>query len=281
MESPETDMHTERFRGASQLLLKAVIGATENGVVREYFTEQACWEAPLRQQFCDLASRLREQGECGGAMMVALRQLNESYRAGFMFEHLPVLHGSLLVTLRECDWLLNAPPPLLDCGADESRRIANVVVEVLKLTRAGGGKRPYSLVTKFLHFCFPDTFALYDSQAGRSIQMWAVFAFDDAVQEGKEAAARFDEAGLADTNGRRYRSVLDFYRGVWAANEATVRTALASKASEIQDRIRAESGQRDARVTALDLIDKLLWQANGNPIRLGLAVPPAAKHLGR
>jgi hypothetical protein len=164
-----------------------------------------------------------------------------------------MLHGSLLDVLRECEWLLTAPPNLLTCGGDESRRIADVVVNVLGRMQEGGAKRPYSLITKFLHFCFPGTFAIYDSQAGRSIQMWAVFAFDDAVQGEKDAASGFDEDSLADTNGRGYRSVLDFYRGVWAANEANVQAALESKASEMQDRIRAESGQRDARVTAIDL----------------------------
>jgi hypothetical protein len=269
-------MHTDRFRGACQLLLRGVVAASETGVVRDYFANESGWESPLRQQFCDLASRLRGHGECGQAAMVALRQLNGLYRTRFKSEHLPMLHGSLLDVLRECEWLLTAPPNLLTCGGDESRRIADVVVNVLGRMQEGGAKRPYSLITKFLHFCFPGTFAIYDSQAGRSIQMWAVFAFDDAVQGEKDAASGFDEDSLADTNGRGYRSVLDFYRGVWAANEANVQAALESKASEMQDRIRAESGQRDARVTAIDLIDKVLWRANGNPLRLGLAVPPSA-----
>jgi hypothetical protein len=275
----QADMHTDRFRGASQLLLKRVIAATENGVVREYFAEQLRSEAPLRQQFCDLASLFRGRGESREAAMIALRHLNGLYRTRFKSDHLPLLCGSLLGVLCESDWLLTAPPNLLECSQEETRQIVDVVTTTLQRTRAVGTKRPYSLVSKFLHFCFPDTFAISDSQAARSIQMWAVFAFDEAVRQEKRAASRFEEAGLANSDGHSYSNVLDFYRGVWAANDPDDKALLESKASETQNRMRAESGQHDVRVTAIDVIDKLLWQANGNPILLGLAVPPPAKRL--
>lgn len=272
-------MHTERFRAASHLLLRRVVADTENGSIREYFAKEASWEARLRQQFSDLASRLRERRECGEAAKAALRELNRWYRTRFKSEHLGLLQESLLNALGQSEWPLIAPPSLLECDDEGIHQLANTVENLLRDTHAAGANRPYSLVSKFLHFCFPNTFAIYDRQAGQSIRMWAFFAFDEAVQEEKKAASRFDDADLADTTGHGYFDILRFYRNVWAASHSNDRGLLELKALEIQERMRSGVATRDARVTTIDLIDKLLWKANGNPIRLGLAVAPTVKRL--
>jgi len=274
-------VHTDRFLGASHLLLRQAILDAENGVVREYFAEQVRWEAALRQVFGDLASVLRGRGDGEDAALSALRQLNGSYRTRFKSDHLPLLRDALLRVVRESDWLLTNPPRLLDGGDEQTRRIADVVPQVLTRTREFGTKRPYSLVSKFLHFCFPDTFVIFDSQAARSIQMWSIFAFDESAKEEKKAASRFNETELADSSGKRYFEILEFYRWIWTSSHPDDRALLESKASEMQEQMREATGQRGACVTAIDLIDKLLWLANGNPIRLGLAVPPSAKGLTR
>ncbi len=266
-------MLTDRCRGASQYLVRRVISAADTGLIRTYFVEQVAYEAAIREQFDALVNRLQRREECQQDALVALRQLNRLYKTRFKSEDLPLLRDELLATLWTCDWLLAAPPQLLEYPEDQLQAITGVVKNVLQRTKAGGAKRPYSLVTKFLHFCFPTTFAIYDSQAAKSIHMWAVFAFDDDDAADKAVATRFDELVLGDTGGYGYSAVLNFYRTIWNASTPEDKTALNVQAARAQDLMRSHSGQSTARVTVIDLIDKLLWRARGNPVRLGLATP--------
>jgi hypothetical protein len=255
--------------------LRRAKSAAEYGVVRSYFIEQMDWEAAMRQQFHNLAQRLQGREDCQPDALAALNQLNRRYKTRFKSSSLPILRDELLAMLWSSDWLLAAPPQLLECPEDHSQALSAVISNVLQRTRLGGANRPYSLVTKFLHFCFPATFTIYDSQAAKSIHMWAIFAFDEDDAAQNADAGRFDEVALGDTGGHGYLNVLSFYRTIWDAGTPDDKSALNSQAAQMEELLRGQGGESPVRVTTIDLIDKLLWRANGNPFRLGLAAPPS------
>ena len=244
--------------------------------MRAYFVEQASWEGTMRRQFDALGKRIQQREECQQDVLVALRQLNAWYGTRFKSEDVPRLRDELLGVLWQSDWLLAAPPVLFDLPDDRLPAIVGLVTSVLQRAKAEGMKRPYSLVTKFLHFVFPTTFAIYDSQAAKSIAMWAVFAFDEDDANENATAAPFDEFVLGETGGYGYLAVLRFYRAVWDLSTPEDKAALSAQGKRMEELFCGQPGLGVARVTIVDLIDKLLWQAAGNPFRLGLATPPAA-----
>lgn len=266
-------MLTDRSRGASRMLLRRVLSAAESGTVHDYFAKEQPWEASMRQQFGQLAQRLRRREQCQQDVLAMLRQLNALYGTRFKGENLPLVRDELLNILRTNEWLLADPPSLFEMADGRVDEVARIVPGVLQRTKAGGATRPYSLVTKFLHFCFPTTFAIFDSQAAKSIHMWAVFAFDEDNIAESAFAAKFAVAVLSDTGGSGYQAVLGFYRTLWNAGSPEQRTALGAQAAATEHVLRDQISQT-ASVTTIDLIDKLLWQAAGNPLRLGLATPP-------
>ena len=153
----------------------------------------------------------------------------------------------------------NAPCRVSDASDSEMDETTSIVPIVLREASAAGLDRPYSLVTKFLHFCFPDSFGIYDAQAANSIQTWNYFSFalDDSV------GLKFNSTHMSNPTGNGYRAIMDFYRLCWehATKEqlADLETAAQALALEI-----------DAPVSPLYVIDNLIWNANGDPRLLGL-----------
>lgn len=47
--------------------------------------------------------------------------------------------------------------------------------------------------------------------------------------------------------------------------------------NRLNQHIRTQHDKQQVRFTAIDLIDKFLWKANGNPIVLGLPDPPSVR----
>jgi hypothetical protein len=261
-------------------LLRRASIAAEVGIVRDYFAKEGVWEAAMRQQFDSLTRSLVLREECADRALAALREVDLRYRANFdryTPGRLPLLRDELVATIRSAGWLLATPPKLLECKDDHLRSIAEVVPDLLKRLADKGIKSAYSLVTKFLHFCFPTTFAIHDSQAAKSIAMWAIFAFDEDVPGDASLASRFTESKLGDPGGYGYVHVLRFYRQIWDAGTAQDKEALAVQAHQLEGDLRNKTWQSVAHVTAVDLIDKLVWKAAGNPIRLRLAAPPSDK----
>jgi hypothetical protein len=139
--------------------------------------------------------------------------------------------------------------------------MARSIPDCLNAVRASGCKQPYSLLTKTLHFLFPDTFPIFDSQAAKSLWMWNLFAGQDVL--------RVDD--IASGGGVGYSELMGVYRLVWWSADNELRNAARGAAKGLQQLLNQNG---TARVTVLDLIDKLLWHADGNPLMLGLAQPP-------
>ena len=84
----------------------------------------------------------------------------------------------------------------------------------------------------------------------------------------------FSKESIAkDKSGSGYRGILDFYRVVWSHSSNELRDEACGTASLFQAHIQERYDAKRARFTVLDLVDKLLWKGNGNPVVLGLAMP--------
>ena len=97
--------------------------------------------------------------------------------------------------------------------------------------------------------------------------MWAYFEFRQ--HGGLEGWERFMWNRLADSSGNGYADLMRFYVRLWCDASPDQRARLQQLASELDRLI-------GGRVTILDLVDKLLWKANGHPVHLGL-LPPLRK----
>ncbi len=147
---------------------------------------------------------------------------------------------------------------------------AKIVSNALRSIGAGAKKRPYSLATKYLHFLLPDLFVIYDSQAAMSIWMWSLFAYGEDQPEIKALAV----ANLSSTDGDGYVELMRFYHRVWHSTGPELRDRAMNASQSLESLLSSVPGCKEARVSVLDLIDKHLWKCNGDPIRLGLAMPP-------
>jgi hypothetical protein len=134
----------------------------------------------------------------------------------------------------------------------------------MQTIKNAGFSRPYSLATKFLHFMLPNTFAIYDSQAARTIDAWWGSVCSGEAQSTFGVRPPFGFAHIAETSANGYRSVLDFYWLIWQASPAEMRHESEQIARILQDRLRTEFSAPLVRVSVLDLIDKYLWRASGH-----------------
>jgi len=197
-------------------------------------------------------------GEASGPV----RRLNWVYRTRLPVARVRSIAEAVLDEIDKQGWSFAGPPALFGCSQQEEGVLAEFVPRAMDaVAQAGVPGRPYSFVTKLLHFRCPDSFPICDSQAATSIQMWSYAAFE---AEG-EQRDRFEWGALANTSGGGYKGVLEFYRRFWDAASESQRSRLAERAREME-------GIIHGRVTTLDLVDKLLWSATGDPLRLGLRV---------
>jgi len=130
-----------------------------------------------------------------------------------------------------------------------------------------------------LHFIFPKSFVIYDSQAATSIAMWRNFAYECEDDTVAAETSRFSLKALLE-DGDRYKSFIEFYRILWSSVPEELRVETNRVAAELEEHLRTRHDNKQVQFTAIDLIDKVLWKANGNPIVLGLAEPPLVRRLG-
>lgn len=248
---------------------KAIDESTRNGgLVRDYFERSAGWEAKQRYSFKCLAERLVKpaedvQAEAGELLTL----LDNNYRGGGRYwrRQFPSLAGLIVREVRGSETLMSSPPDLLIISdAEAKEKVADFVRLMLDKSKEQGLPRLYSLVTKFLHFCFPNTFPIFDSQAAASIQMWSYFAFADGPEDARKD---WTTAALSDFSRCGYHRVVRFYREWWQALTDEQREAVVQCAEALQGILQG------VYVSRLDLLDKFLWKAKGDPIKLGLCQP--------
>ena len=243
----------------SRLCVEAVLrGSDADGGITTYYQSQKSWEGRMRNQFRDLVTARASTGSFASAADL-LRALNAFYRTRYPVAHLSVVASSVECAVRDVGWWDATPPSLLGATSAESEAIADVAQRSIADVNAATKTHPYSLTTKFLHFCFPETFPIYDAQAAASIHMWSYFAFEDRGSTWR----RFSYGATTWTDASGYGGIVDFYRQFWEAAGNESRDALRTSAERMSNEI-------GGRVTVIDLVDKLVWMANGDPRRLGL-----------
>jgi hypothetical protein len=125
-------------------------------------------------------------------------------------------------------------------------------------------------LSKILQSNFPDTFAIIYSRAARSIKRWSDNAHGN-VRPSTPPRSKIRETTLRDTTGRTYPGLLVFYRRFRNfASRANLMDELSSAADRMQQLIQRQPLSDEARVSMLDVLDKLLYLADGNIVTLGL-----------
>jgi len=244
-------------------LVERAAQAARSGNVRSYLLDSAgspnrVNEKTLRQGF----ARMRDEASICDQTPVAadlMRDLNGYYRTRFSVDKLARVVPVVYAAIASEGWWKNPPTHIGECSGPVADSLSALVTSALHRTEESGLNRPYSLLTKFLHFSFPDTFGIYDAQAASSIQTWAYFSFPLSNDEWK----RFAWGTIANTDGSGYGAVLEFYRLCWASAGDERLADLRLAAQELSDEI-------DAPVSPLYVIDNLLWHAGGDPRVLGL-----------
>lgn len=254
----------QRLRNACSRLLQAACQSGESGAIRDYFESYRDSEAQRRQRFAELSDQLlRGPNRVETEAFHLLRELNADYRTRFDIRHLETAGRVILTSV---DQPLRSQE-LFALSDDEAGQVADQLPDIISGIAEKSGKRPYSLITKYLHFLFPALHVIYDSQAAQSAWMWSLFAFEDE----NPAIESFTYASLSDRSGKSYHSLVRLYKLLWQNSERQDRKRALQTAESLQQFLRDVPDCGNARVTVLDLIDKHLWSCNGNPITLGLA----------
>ena len=262
---------------ATRKVVRKVIreAAPPEGFIWAYFDQ--CkkyndWEGNQRRKFEKLAIALKSDPDGSQTLQDAgavLWGLRTSYRVQYFSQAMkkPFVTAALGHG-RVRDWIAREAPSLFQAQEAEASAVWETIRQILTDLRGQKIRRDYSLVTKFLHFLFPNTVVIYDSQAAASIAVWRYFAFaSEYSQAGADGEApnadHYRYSTLADPSGSGYEYVCAFYRRFWASATEQERADLQRVSSELANTVRHS-------VTVTDLLDKLLWKANGNAVHLGL-----------
>jgi hypothetical protein len=256
-------------------VVKAVLCAAQpGGTTRIYFEKERSWEAKIRQGFSEITGAIAANK--AGAQLAAidlLQDMGKRYKAIWSDTKIkyPVFYDCMYQAVDRRSWWIGPPPRLFGATDEEVEAIAETLKEALSLFTQRGDGRNYSLLSKWLHFCVPDTFAIYDSHAAESVETVSrtvsLRLARDAIQP-----THFLREAISDTSGKGYLGLLDFYRLLWdTVSSAGMTGQIQHESDEIQSLLRAETGCGSARVTPLTFVDMLLWMSNGSPRQLGLA----------
>jgi hypothetical protein len=229
----------------------------DNGRILSYYLSEQ-WEVPLRNDFECLAEAYAAGPVEEDFRNDVLGRLNYGYRTRCKLSALYQFGDVVASLLEKQGWWQQTPPALFGSSDLDAQTLASVPLAIISEMADRKLPRPYSLSTKYLHFLFPDSFPIYDQRAAASIQAWAYFAVSD--RDAAWASSSWSHVWDFHRNG--YAGVIDFYRLFWTTATAEERNAVTSGAATISSRI-------GARVSTLDVLDKLLWRANGDPRMLG------------
>ena len=256
-----------RERKAGTRVIQAAIAAAQpQQFVAEYFAgPDGEWEAEMRQGFAELRRRLANPtASLARLHLEMLMMVNAKYRTRFPSEQLSAASQAILKVIKGRNWPGRTPPTLLVDTSAAGLEVTETVRRAIRAVHSACEKRPYSLTTKFLHFCYPDTFPIYDSRAAASVECWSYFAF------GNSNPPHFRRWAMMETDGGGYKAIVSFYQSVWRSCPQGQQRKARKSVSDLEKRLSARFHKADAEISVLDLIDKLIWKADGNPFKLGL-----------
>lgn len=244
-------------------LVAQAIESARNGRVRNYLVGSAksaslTNELTLRIGFQNMMTAASEPGPLLDAHRLC-RDLNGYYRTRYSITKLASLVPIICDAISSRNWWKNGTPKVSDISESDFDIVSSIVPTILDEASKAGLDRPYSLTTKFLHFCFPESFGIYDAQAANSIQTWGYFSFstDDP------ASSKFYCDQMSNPNGQGYCAIIDFYRLCW-------KLATDEQLIDLENAAQALTQEIGAPVSSLYIIDNFLWHMKGDPRLLGL-----------
>ncbi|MBI3351263.1 MAG: hypothetical protein HY036_01650 [Nitrospirae bacterium] len=230
-------------------LTNSFVNSLNYGFVWSYFcidkTKNKKNEHKLRKDL----NELREDPTLGGTEAL-LEFLNSFYNTRFKKEHLGSLSESLKsIIKRNQDRLLREN--LFENGSENPhfcqgiiQKIIQDVIQELKDCKPKA-KRPYSLVTKFMHFYNPELFPIFDSQANKS---WKV------VEECLNLTGYSSEKGKK-TDGIGYGDICKLY--------LKLREIIEPQREKVEGLIENIETTFNIEFSILDAFDKFFWLASG------------------
>lgn len=244
-------------------MVECAISNGTNGATRDYLVSAAKldWsvnEKTMRQDCFDLRKRL-PSGVTAELVFNTLRGINGFYNTRHSLEHVREFAGILLKAVKDAGWWSADPVMMLDCSDSDAESLAEFVCNTISNIHASGLPKPYSLLTKWLHFCFPDSFAIYDARISLSVQAWSYFTHKLT----DPSSGKFLAAETWNTDGSGYKGIIEFYRCCWQYSNEGQQSRLRACAADLTELIGAPVG-------VIDVLDKLLWLANGDPRKMGL-----------
>lgn len=244
-----------------RIVEKAIQAKAAWGYFENPLAKRNNWEGRLRSDFREFREALRKEAQAPIVQRyhALLTTLAHHYKIQyFRKEHAPRILALSLEQLHNKGWLEHDPPALFANVPEQVHTLAPIVVCALNDLAAEDIRKEYSLLTKLLYFTYPESFPIYDANVALSIQEWSYFAFRD-----EDNWKKFSSDKIKDKAGAGYQSIVEFYQLFWQHASAEKRLLL----QQVSDELTATVG---APVSKLDLLDKLLWDANGNPVKLGL-----------
>ena len=252
-------------------VVRAAIAATDpGGSTADYFATTGHWEGPLRHVFARLRGIASENQNGAKALALqAYEELNRRYHGTIYKEpDYSLLVEETFKALNQRAWWTRAPR-LFETHRVDIGSIANVVPEVLRGIKQHEHEFTYVLLTKIFHFLLPDTFAIYDSRAAKSLETWEVMETGDPRRVNRSGLTyRADLLGV--TSGKNYERIIRFYRRCWVlARTAKVDVKWCEAAGRMTELLRTFPCSETATVSPLDILDKLLYTAWGDAAKLG------------
>jgi len=183
---------------------------------------------------------------------------------------LPIIYKSAISVLYEHGWWNGQAPNLFQANDNEVQEIVKVLTGILACVAQHPVPQPYSLLTKWLHFCLPDTFVICDSQAVNSIQRCSDLMYQHLGLR-SPTRRQLRAVSIYESGGKGYVGILNFYRLCRdAADEAGLMGELLASSYLLEQMQHQLPNCLDTRISVLDVLDKHLWQANGSTKKLGL-----------
>jgi hypothetical protein len=191
-----------------------------------------------------------------------LRDLNGYYHTRYSIGQIEPFARILIDGMKQSELVLSKPLDLMKDSTIDTETLAKFVKDVLASASSPTQslKRPYSLLTKWLHFRYPQKYVIYDSQAASSVQEWSYFTYPLSEDD---SAKKYQLVQTAVTSATGYKALLDFYRRCWSESDEQQQLQLQEVANNLSNEIKAH-------VSTIDVIDKTLWLAAGDPRKLGL-----------
>ncbi|RYZ82966.1 MAG: hypothetical protein EOP06_20785 [Proteobacteria bacterium] len=252
-------------------IAKRLHHSSKEGLVRDWYQSANYWQSPLRHNAAIWRAMVTARNP--EAQQYGLQQLhtvNARYKTRAANSDLQAIYNHSLSVLLDKQWFDNAPS-FYESDSD-IEEIADTYMATLLDSCNDTKKRNFSLVSKWLHFCLPDTFPIYDQQVVSSIKAWSDVAHTHLPLTNLERLQYNIEHRHWVTHWQNpmwYLSILKFYRQLW---DEIIRLELADDitryASEIEEDMKLHKTNNKYTMTVASLMDTHLWLANGNMSKL-------------